>query len=207
MSGIFISLEGSDGAGKSTQAQLLSQYLIDAGYQVVMTREPGGTGISEQIREILLNPENMEMVNRTEMLLYAAARAQHVEQVIIPALQQGKVVICDRFIDSTIAYQGFGRGFEIDFLNHVNQLATGGLVPHITLLFDIPLEVGLERIKTTRKNKEDRLEQQAKEFYLKVREGYLHLAKKYPERIKLVPANQSIEEVFTVVKSHINDFL
>lgn len=200
MRGKFITLEGPDGAGKSTQVKLLAQYFSSRGLTAVVTREPGGTPVAEKIREILLNPENQEITNRTEVLLYAAARAQHVEELIEPALTAGKMVICDRFIDSTLAYQGYGRGWDLDFLQKVNQIATGGWEPDLTILLDLPSEVGIGRIHSNRKGGGDRLEQQDFDFHRRVRQGYLELAEKFPQRIKVVPAQESVDVVWQMVR-------
>lgn len=201
MRGKFITLEGPDGAGKSTQVKLLAQYFSSRGLKAVVTREPGGTPVAEKIREILLNPENQEMTNRTEVLLYAAARAQHVEELIEPALTAGEMVICDRFIDSTLAYQGYGRGWDLDFLQKVNQIATGGWEPDLTILLDVPSELGIGRIYGNRKSGGDRLEQQDFDFHRRVRQGYLELAEKFPKRIKVVSAQEPVDVVWQVVQS------
>ncbi|MGI6711299.1 MAG: dTMP kinase [Bacillota bacterium] len=203
MRGKFITFEGPDGSGKTTQVRLIAEYLGGAGYHVLTTREPGGTVISEKIRDILLDPANDTLADRSEVFLYAAARAQHVEQLIKPALADGKVVICDRFIDSTLAYQGFGRGIDLDFLQTVNEMAAGGLLPDITIILDIDSHIGLERIRCNRRK--DRLEGEKLEFHHRVRQGYLKIAQKYPQRIRVVSAEEGIEEVFKAVKEYIQD--
>jgi dTMP kinase len=200
MTGKFISFEGPDGSGKSTQVRLLAEYLSRAGYDIVATREPGGTDTAEKIRKLLLDPLNKKITDRTEVLLYAASRAQHVEELIKPALAQGKFVICDRFIDSTIAYQGFGRNLNLDLLDMVNKVATGGLLPDLTVLLDISPEVGLNRIKDLRHCSKDRLEQETVDFHRRVRQGYLYLAEKYPQRIKIIRADESKDRIFQEVK-------
>lgn len=189
--GIFISLEGIDGSGKST----LKEYIIknlQLKYQVVSVREPGGTFISEKIRELLLDVKNEGIVPKTEAILYAAARAQLAEEVIKPALLNDKIVIADRFMDSTIAYQGFGRGLDITFLQELNYLCTGGLKPDITLLLDIDPIEGQKRKKT---DIPDRLEKEGIIFQQKVRAGYLHIAGEETERIKVIAAEKEIETV------------
>lgn len=191
--GIFISLEGIEGTGKTTQARLLSERLVEKGYEVILTQEPGGTVIGNRIREILLLPEHKEMSYMTELLLYNAARAQHLSEKIIPALNQGKVVITDRFTDSTVAYQGYGRGIDIQLIMSINNIATGGIKPHLTILFDLDVEVGLKRNRGI--NKVDRLELEDIEFHKKVREGYLKIAEAEPDRIKTVDASLPLKDV------------
>jgi dTMP kinase len=189
---MFISLEGVEGCGKSTQARLLAEYITGLGYSVVLTREPGGTPIAEQIREILLEPRNTDMTNITELLLYLASRAQHVDQLIRPALAEGKVVICKRFSDATIAYQGYARGLDLDSLEQVNRIATGGLEPDLTLLLDLKAEDGLSR---KREDHWDRLESENADFHSKVRKGYLAIARRSPQRVEVIDAEGSIEDV------------
>lgn len=184
MSGVFIVFEGIDGSGKTTQINMLYDNLLRHKNKsansdhILLTREPGGTVTSELIRSILLNPDNDKLSARTEALLYAAARAQHVEEKIKPALSLGKIVICDRFIDSTLAYQGYGRGQDLDFLQGLNQLATGGLKPDLTILMNLPVKVALGRLNNRQNSgiKKDRLESEATSFYERVREGYLKIS-------------------------------
>ncbi len=206
MQGKFITFEGIDGCGKSTQLALTSKILAEKGYDVVVTREPGGTSISEKIREILLSPLNSEMVNECEILLYCAARAQHVREKIIPAVESGKIVLCDRFQEATFGYQGYGRGIPLDVLKAVNAYATGGLNPDLTFIFDLSVEMSAGRMAKINKAK-DRLEQNSAEFFQKIRDGFLNLAKSSPERIKLINAEQSIEqisaEVINLIQKHI----
>ncbi len=206
MQGKFITFEGIDGCGKSTQLALTSKILGEKGYDVLITREPGGTSISEKIREILLSPENNEMVNECEILLYCAARAQHVREKIIPAVASGKIVLCDRFQEATFGYQGYGRGIPLDVLKTVNVYATGGLNPDLTFIFDLGVETSAVRMAKINKAK-DRLEQNSAEFFQKIRDGFLNLAKSSPERIKLINAEQSIEqisaEVINLIQKHI----
>ena len=182
--GIFISFEGGEGTGKTTQAKLLYDYFLKRGEKVVLTREPGGTKIGERIRKILLDEENKELVDRAEVLLYAAARAQHLKEVVKPALEEGKVVLCDRFFDSTLVYQGEARGIDKKIIAQINQFATEGLTPDLTILLDLPAEVGLKRIK-----QKSRLDKESRAFHQKVRRGFLRLAGENPQRIKLFKAN------------------
>jgi dTMP kinase len=178
----FITFEGSEGCGKSTQSKLLAAFLKRKGFDVVYIREPGGTKISEKIRQILLDAQNDSMAAATEMLLYMAARAQIVSEVIKPALLKGKVVICDRFLDSTLAYQGFGLGMDIGFIKKVGDFVTGGIKPDLTVFLDLPVHKGLKH----REFIKDRIEQRSFNYHLRVRNGYLKLAHREPKRIKIV---------------------
>ncbi len=196
--GLFITVEGTDGSGKSTQIKLMKKYIEDKGYQTVFTREPGGTSISEKIREVILDVNNKEMSRTAEMLLYAASRAQHVSEVIKPAVDQGKVVICDRFVDSSYVYQGFGRGIDLKLIELVNQVALEGVQPDITFFFDISPEIALKRrIESTGA---DRIEQEKMDFHLRVYEGYKKLALLYPDRIKSIDSSRSIGEIAENIK-------
>lgn len=197
MKGLFITIEGADGSGKSTQIEKLKEYLESKKYDFVFTREPGGTIISEAIRDIILNKDYMEMSHATEALLYAASRAQHVEQHIKPLLEQGKIVICDRFVDSSVVYQGYSRGLGIDNIENINKYATLGLEPEVTILLDIDAEEGLNRKKDQREL--DRLELQEFDFHKKVCEGYRKLAELHPDRIKKIDASLSVEEIHNEV--------
>lgn len=199
--GYFITLEGTDGVGKTTQIGLLKAFLEDNGCTVFVTREPGGTSISEKLREILLDKRNSEMTDITEMMIYAASRAQLVAEKIAPALQRGEVVICDRFVDSSVAYQGYGRGLG-DTVSIVNQYATSGLEPDVTFFLDLDPEVGRARIG---KDVQDRLEQEKREFFDKVHEGYLDLCRKYPERMIRIDASLSIDEMQKSIRNVILD--
>jgi dTMP kinase len=205
MKGIFISFEGIEGTGKSTQAKLLQQSLLGLGYEVILTEEPGGTLISLRIREILLSVDHTNMKPLTELLLYNAARAQHIEEVILPALNRGAVVITDRFTDSTFAYQGYGRGIDLKLLESIDKIATNGLRPDMTMLLDLDVETGLTRNR--RINKTDRLELEDVEFHKRVRKGYHELAAKEPERIKVLDASGEIEELKIVIARIIPDFI
>ncbi|NTV35804.1 MAG: dTMP kinase [Anaerolineaceae bacterium] len=194
---MFITLEGPEGSGKTTHAPLLAQFLRQLGYTVFTTREPGGTQISDQIREVLTRLDNEGMNPRTELLLFCAARAQLVEQVIRPRIAQGEIVISDRYADSTLAYQGYGHGLDIDFLHRLLSFATGNLKPDLTVLLDVDAEVGLSR-----KQKEgewNRLDAYAVAFHQRVRAGYLEMAKAESERWQIIDAGQSYQEVQTAL--------
>jgi len=201
--GIFITLEGIEGSGKSTQAELLKEFLVGIGFKVVLTREPGGSPIGEKVRGILLDRSNCGMEPMTELLLYEASRYQHVTEVIRPALEQGKVVICDRFFDASTAYQGYGRGIEIDTVNRLNLIATNGLKADLTIVLDLPVEIGLKRIGSQL----DRIEGERAEFHERVRRGYLEIAEDEPERVKVVDGSGSIEDTFARVRSIVERFL
>lgn len=192
MGGKFITLEGCDGSGKSTQVALLKEKLAELKLPFVVTREPGGTPISEQVRNIILDEDNKAMVWRTEALLYAASRAQLVGELIVPSLNEGTHVICDRYVDSTLAYQGYGRGLNIAELITINDYATNGLKPDLTILLDI--EPGLT-VARMAKRKADRLEGEKIEFHQRVRSGYLELAKRDSTRFLIIDAQRSIAEI------------
>ncbi|GAB1798950.1 dTMP kinase [Priestia megaterium] len=196
MSGTFITFEGPEGAGKTTIIHMVQQKLIQEGYNIVLTREPGGIRIAEQIREIILNPSNTEMDARTEALLYAAARRQHLVEKVIPELNKGNIVLCDRFIDSSLAYQGNARDIGVEDIFAINQFAIEQTMPQATLYFDIEPEVGLERINKGRKDEINRLDLESLDFHYKVRDGYLSLLSEFPERIRRIDANQSVEKVY-----------
>ena len=205
MKGLFITIEGTDGAGKSTQIELLTEYLSKKGRDVLVTREPGGTPIGEKIREIILDTENSEMSDITEAMLYAASRAQHVNEKIKPALLEGKIVICDRFVDSSIAYQSSARGISRELIEDINKYAVCGITPDITLYFDITPEEGIKRKKNM--HKLDRQQKEKEDFHKRVYDGYQNLLKLYPERIKRVDASQSISDVHKQVIEYINKIL
>lgn len=188
MKGIFITFEGVDGCGKSTQIRLLAEYLKEEyGIEPVLTREPGGCRIAEKIREVVLDIENGEMGDRTEALLYAAARAQHIEEVIGPAVYDGNIVLCDRFIDSSLAYQGVGRGLGIECIMNINRFAMGNIMPDKTFFLDFPPHLAFERM--SKKRVHDRLETQEEAFYTMLYHGFSDLAKMYPERIIRIDAS------------------
>ena len=184
MKGTFITFEGCEGAGKSTQIRLLSQYLAERGKECVVTREPGGSAISEAIRTVILDGKNTAMTDECEALLYAAARAQHLSDTVLPALEAGKTVLCDRYIFSSFAYQGYGRGLDMGFLRAVNSFALQGHMPDITLFLDIPPRSAFERKHGADQN--DRIEQAGEAFHARVYQGYLRLAEEYPGQIVCV---------------------
>lgn len=193
--GLFISIEGSDGSGKSTQLENIKKYYEDKGAKILATREPGGTAISEKLRSILLDKDNSEMSPIAEMMIYSASRAQLVDEVIRPALERGEVVICDRFIDSSIAYQGYGRGLG-DMVEKVNLYAVGDIMPDLTIFLDLDPALGRKRVQERYGTESmDRLEQEKMDFHYRVYEGYKALAKAYPDRIVSIDASRSIEEM------------
>lgn len=201
--GIFITLEGPDGAGKTTQIQMMKEYLEGLGKTVLLTREPGGTGISEKLREILLDKENAEMSDTTEMMIYAAARAQHVAERIRPALERGEVVICDRFVDSSVAYQGYGRGLG-DAVQEVNRYATDGLEPDRTFFMDLDPAIGCGRIG---KDVQDRMEREKLDFHYRVYEGYLKIWQANPHRVIRLDASRSIDTIQSEIRKHLQQML
>ena len=190
MQGLFITFEGPDGCGKTTQMKLLAEYFEKKGKEVVLTREPGGKGLGEKVREILLNYDG-EVSDRCESFLFLADRAQNIDIVVNPAVKEGKIVLCDRHIDSTVAYQGYGRGLNIDRINMLNNLATNGKKPDLTLVFDVDVETSMKRVG----KEKDRMESAGIDFHNRVRKGYLELAKQEPKRIKVLDATKSIEEI------------
>lgn len=204
--GLFITFEGTDGAGKTTQIQRLTADLRQASYDVCLTREPGGTPISEQIREMLLNPDHSEMAATTELLLYAASRAQHVSEVIKPALKAGKVVISSRFADATVVYQGYGRGLDLEKIHRLNRIATDGVTPDVTFVLDLPVEIGLQRAQK-RRGGLDRLEREKIEFHRQLREGYQTIARQEPQRLKIIDAQVSPKRVYAQIQGLIQPLL
>jgi dTMP kinase len=209
---VFVSFEGIEGCGKTTQVELLATFLSQRGIPHLVTREPGGTRLGELIRKMLLDPGNNEMEPLTELFLYAADRAQHVAQVIRPALKARQWLICDRFADATTVYQGYARDQDLVFIQQLNQWATQGLWPNLSLLLDCPVEVGLNRARRRIENsalegREDRFEQQALTFHQKVRDGYLELAAQHPERFKILDATMELErlheEIVTIVEPYL----
>ncbi len=205
--GKFITFEGPEGSGKTTQIELLKQYLSKKGNSVITTREPGGERIAEKIRRILLSPQfSIEPV--TELFLYAASRVQHVEKVIRPAIQKGKVVLCDRFADATMAYQSYGRKIPKEVVKAINKLATSGLKPDITILLDIDPDTGLKRARNVKgfyKGSVDRIERESLAFHRRVRQGYLKLAKAEPERIKVVKVRGKIKDTQARIREIVED--
>lgn len=208
--GLFVTFEGPDGSGKSTQLQYLAKYLQQQNYDIVTTREPGGTSISDQIRKVILDPEHQEMAAQTEILLYAASRAQHVQEKIKPALERGKLVLCDRFVDASIAYQGFGLGYGEEVIRQINSFATGGLVPDRTYMIDLAPEEGRRRMEARRstefKQGLDRIEQKDLEYHARVREGFQLLAREH-SRIMLIQGDQSIEAIHQIILEDLKNLL
>lgn len=203
--GIFITVEGTDGSGKTTQIARMESYLQVKGYETLVTREPGGTGISEKIRSILLDPRNAGMSATAEMLLYASARAQLVSEVIKPSIDAGKAVICDRFVDSSYAYQGFGRGMDLRLLAEVNRIALDGTAPDITFFFDLSPEIALKRrLEASEPVGPDRIESEGMDFHMRVYNGYVKLAALYPDRIKVIDAGRDVDTVANDVKEWLN---
>lgn len=196
MRGKFITFEGADGSGKTTQIEKIKAYLEAQGHNCILTREPGGSDLGNKIREILLHYDG-EVDSLCELLLYMADRAQHVKTVILPALNEGKTVLCDRYTDSSVAYQGYARGLDIERIIKLNEIATDGIEPDLTIVFDVETEVAMQRVGETK----DRLEKEGIEFHKKLRSGYLELSKKFSDRIKVVNSNLGIEEVFEQVKN------
>lgn len=192
--GLFITFEGSDGCGKSTQLKMAAEYLQEKKIDVISTRDPGGTPLGAKIREILLHHEG-KVATYCELFLYLADRAQHIDEKILPALAEGKTVLCDRYVDSTLAYQGYARGLDNDEILNLNNIAAKNLMPDLTFVFDVSTEIAAQRVGKIK----DRMESESKEFHQRVRDGFLDLAKKYPERIKIIDANREIEKVHSDV--------
>lgn len=203
--GLFITVEGTDGSGKSTQIAKMLAHLTSLGCEVLLTREPGGTRISESIRSIILDPAYAEMTDTTEQLLYSAARAQLVEQVIRPSIEKSITVICDRYVDSFYAYQGYGRGISLDRLERITNIAVNGLMPDITFFLDLDPEIGLKR--RTESTGSDRIENELMDFHRKVYNGYKELAARYHDRIKTIDASRSVEEVWQDIRRQLEQTL
>jgi dTMP kinase len=197
----FITFEGGDGSGKTTQLKALESHLIARNKSCIATREPGGTSLGRLIRQALLEVSNQPITSPAELFLYLADRAQHMQEVILPALEEGKVVLCDRHTDSTLAYQGYGRGIDLGLLRRLNDIASRGIRPDLTLLFDCPVEIGLSRTAqrqsqaSTIRSREDRFERERIEFHEKVRKGFLELAQAEPQRFRIIDAARSAAEV------------
>ena len=206
MAGFFITFEGIDFSGKTTQAKNLANYLRKKGYEVVFIREPGGERISEKIRKILLSEKNKEMTPATELLLYMASRAQLTQRIILPSLKENKTVICDRYSDSSLAYQGYGRGLNKSMIKYLNQVSSSGLTPDLTILLDVPVRVCLKR-KAKEKKGKDRLEREKLEFHQKIRDGYLKIAEKNKKRIKIINGTGNQEKTWHKVKSIVDSYL
>ena len=197
---MFITIEGIEGSGKTVQIEFIKNFFEKIGKEVVITKEPGGSQIGSEIRKILLNPKNKNLNYLSELLLYSADRAQHIEEIISPALQKNKTVICDRFFDSTTVYQGFVRGLDIKLIENLHKIVLGNIKPDLTLLFDLPAEIGLKRAKSQiesgeREIDESRFENELLNFHKKVREGYLQIARKENKRFSIIDTSKSIEEV------------
>ena len=205
MAGVFVTFEGVDGCGKSTQIRLLSEYLTDRGWEVLTTREPGGCEISEQIRALLLDPANKEMTRETEALLYAAARAQHVAQIIRPALAEGKIVISDRYLDSSLAYQGGGRRLGHRLIEKINGPAVSGLKPDLTFFLDLPPHKAFERMH--REGPHDRLEQQDAAFHERLYQEFLRIGKRDPQRVKRIDVSGSKDETQAKIRTMMDAYL
>jgi dTMP kinase len=203
MKGKFITFEGSEGCGKSTQSRLLYQYLLRKGYDVIYLREPGSTAVGEEIRKILLDAKNNSMTSVSEMLLYMAARSQVVQEIIKPALSAGKIVVCDRFLDSTLAYQGYGLGLDTKIIKEIGRLVTLGVSPDLTILLDLPVQKGFKY----RDSKKDRIEQRSIPYHARVRAGYLELARRDSRRIKVIKADGDKNQIQREVRVLIDAFL
>lgn len=206
MKGKFITLEGPDGSGKTTVSLEIVKKLKKMGYKVLLTRAPGGVDIAEQIRKVILDKNNIAMDSKTEALLYAAARRQHLVEKVLPALEEGYIVICDRFVDSSLAYQGVGRQLGIDKVYQMNLFAIEDIMPDKTIFFDIDYKLGLERIKSN-KRESDRLDNASLDFHKKVYEGYLAICNKYPDRIVKIDASLNVESVVDLVLEEINKII
>ncbi|MCV9884612.1 dTMP kinase [Metabacillus halosaccharovorans] len=201
MKGKFITFEGPEGAGKTSVLELLMTELSGTEMEMIFTREPGGIHISEKIREVILNKEHTEMDSRTEALLYAAARRQHLVERVVPAIESGKIVLCDRFIDSSLAYQGYARGLGIKEVLSINEFAINGLMPDLTFYFKIDPKVGLQRISKSSEREKNRLDLEELSFHQKVQEGYEKVIDMFPERIVVIDAEKSLEKVVAEVKN------
>jgi dTMP kinase len=211
---VFISFEGIEGCGKTTQVELLTKFLSHRGVHYVVTREPGGTHLGKLIRQMLLDPAHSEMEPLTELFLYAADRAQHIAQVIRPALESHQWLICDRFADATTVYQGYGRDQDLAFIQQLNEMATQGIWPRLSLLLDCPVEIGLDRarqrvMQTSQEGREDRFEQQDLAFHQKVREGYLKIASQNPHRFRVLDGTlereQLHQEIVALLQPYLNE--
>lgn len=200
--GLFITFEGADGCGKTTQLKLLAEDLMMRGYDVVITREPGAKGLGEKIREILLNYDG-DVSDRCESFLFLADRAQHIDMIVNPAVETGKIVLCDRHTDSSVAYQGYGRGLPVERIKMLNELAVNGRHPDLTIVFDIDVETSMSRVG----DEKDRLESAGMEFFNRVRNGYLEIAKQEPQRVKVLNASKSIAEIQKDVKKLVENLL
>lgn len=201
---LFITFEGPDGSGKTTQVRMVAEYLKSRGMDVLLTREPGGTAISEQIRNVILSTHNLSIQHETEALLFSAARAQIVAELIRPALAAGAIVICDRYADSTMAYQGYGLGLDLDALRAITRFATGGLVPDLTFYVDVPVEVGLAR---RHQGETNRLDQKDLAYHTRVRDGFLKMAREEPQRWVVIDGTRPVDEVQKDIQSRLEQRL
>jgi len=208
---LFITFEGVEGSGKTTQIQRVKKYLTQKGIPCKVTREPGGSFIGEKIRKILLNPDHREMVPMTELLLYEAARAQHVIKVIKPFIEKEGVILCDRFSDATLAYQGYGRRIDLKWIQRLNRLSSQGIRPDVTILLDCPSDVGLRRAiqrnRTLKQESEERFEKEEIKFHRRVRKGYLAIARKEPRRVKVIDTRQGEEKVFEKIQKIVDNLI
>ncbi len=208
---LFITFEGIEGSGKTTQIQRLKKYLTNKGIHCKVTREPGGCLIGEKIRKILLNPDHREMVPMTELLLYEATRAQHVIETIKPFVEKEGIVLCDRFSDATLAYQGYGRRLDLKRIQDLNLIASQGIRPDVTFLLDCPSDVGLKRAiqrnRTLKREREERFEREEIQFHRRVRRGYLAIARKEPRRVKIIDTRQGEEKVFEKIRKIVDNLL
>ncbi len=208
---LFITFEGVEGSGKTTQIQRLKKYLTHRGIHCKVTREPGGCPIGEKIRKILLNPDHREMIPMTELLLYEAARAQHVIEIIKPFVEKEGVVLCDRFSDATLAYQGYGRRIDLKWIERLNHLSSHGIRPDVTFLLDCPSDVGLKRAiqrnRALKREREERFEREEIQFHRRVRKGYLAIARKEPRRVKVIDTRQGEEKVFEKIQKIVDNLM
>jgi len=200
--GLFITFEGADGCGKTTQLNLLKEYLVSKGSDVILTREPGAAGLGEKLRDILLNYDG-KVSDRCESFLFLADRAQNIDMIVKPAIAEGKFVLCDRHIDSSTAYQGYGRGLDIDRIKMLNFIATDVFLPDLTIVFDVDVETSMKRVGKTK----DRMESSGMDFFNRVRNGYLELAKQEPDRIKVINAAGTVENIHNEVIAVVDDLL
>ena len=197
--GLFITFEGGDGCGKTTQIELLDKYLKNKGFDTLLTREPGAKGLGVKLREILLNYDG-EVSPQCESFLFLADRAQHIDCIIKPALKEGKIILCDRHTDSTVAYQGYGRGLDIEEIKTLNNIATGGLKPNLTIVLDVDVKTSMQRVG----KEKDRMESAGIEFFNKVRRGYLEIAKREPQRVKVIDSSNTIDNIHKQVVELVN---
>jgi dTMP kinase len=207
VSGLFITFEGPEGAGKTSIIQKLARELGEEGFPILLTREPGGIKIAEQIRSVILDCDNTEMDPRTEALLYAAARRQHLVERVLPSMKENKIVLCDRFIDSSLAYQGHARGIGLEEVLSINEFATEKKMPSLTIYFDIEPEEGLKRIAANNKREINRLDQEEMDFHHRVKEGYSKVIEKYRERFLMINASKDFDTVYASVKGELTGYL